>query len=293
MPLNVNAFQLSAKGSLRTKAAERKAKSRAVTNVMKAVFDPLHTKEQQVLALREAINHKDMNVHSASAGLLLDNKLFLFLLTNIKKVIQLATTTTKKRGKPTDDMRSLLHTIVLATLPTPGSRKLHSSRQIAKALGLSETTYRQAKKAVTSKRAALEGIHGALVKPSVLFSQVVKRKQWRIMCPNVKAKSHDYIRRHPNVIVSPIKGDTVTIADPSDASKKIKVPKRLRQISIRELHNDLIKNVPECTASTGKILVSDTNLRANMPPEVKRMSDRYKEMCSCITCLEDVPGIFE
>ena len=68
--------------------------------------------------------------------------------------------------------------------------------------------------------------------------------------------------------VSPIKGDTVTIVDPSDASKKIKVPKRLRQISIRELHNDLIKNVPECTASCGKILVSDTNLRANMPPDV-------------------------
>ena len=70
-----------------TKATERKAKSRAVTNIIKAVFDPLHTKEQQVLALREAINHKDVYVHSATAGLLLDNTLFFYLLSNTKKVI--------------------------------------------------------------------------------------------------------------------------------------------------------------------------------------------------------------
>ena len=37
---------------------------------------------------------------------------------------------------------------------------------------------------------------------------------------------------------------------------------------------------------TGKPLVSDTNLRVNMPLDVKKMSDRYKEMCSCITCLK-------
>ena len=75
-------------------------------------------------------------------------------------------------------MRSLVHTIVLAAiLPTPGSTKQHSSREIAKVLGLSETTYGQAKKAVAAKRAVLEGIHSSLVKPSVMFSQVVKRKQ--------------------------------------------------------------------------------------------------------------------
>ena len=106
------------------------------------------------------------------------------------------------------------------------------------------------------------------------------------MTDYIKSKSHEFIRSHPNVIVSLIKGDTVAIADPSDASKKIKDPKRLRQISIRELHNDLIKHVPgECTSSCGKILVNDTNLTANMPPDVKRMSNRYKEMCGCITRL--------
>ena len=62
-----------------------------------------------------------------------------------------------------------------------------------------------------------------------------------MMCPHVKAKSHDFIRQHPNVIVSPIKGDIVTIVNPSDESKKIKVPNCLRQIAIREMYNDLIR----------------------------------------------------
>ena len=105
-------------------------------------------------------------------------------------IVTLATTTTtKKRGYPTsDDMR--VHTVVLAImLPTLGSTKQHSTREIAKVLGLSDTTYWCAKKAVAVKRATLEGIHSTLDKASVMFSQVVKRKQWIIMCPHdVKAK---------------------------------------------------------------------------------------------------------
>ena len=133
--LNINAFQLSGRRGMGTKAAVRKAKSRDVTSIIKAVFDPLYTKEQQqVLALREAVSCKDMYVHSANAGLLLNtNKLFFYLLSNIK-VITMATTKTKKRGKPSDYLRLflLVHTIVLAMLPTPGSTRQDSSREIAK-----------------------------------------------------------------------------------------------------------------------------------------------------------------
>ena len=145
-------------------------------------------------------------------------------------VIRLAATTTKKRGRLSDDMGSFVHTVVLAMLPTPGSTKHHCSREIAKGFGLSETTFWHAKKAKH-----LRAFIVLLDESSIMFSQVVKRKQWStIMYPHVKAKSHDFIRRHPNVIVSPIKGDTVTVVDPPDDSKKIKVPKHLRQMSIKE-----------------------------------------------------------
>ena len=39
-------------------------------------------------------------------------------------------------------------------------------------------------------------------------------------------------------------------------------------------------------STTGEPLVSDIHLRANMPPDVKKTSDRNKEMYSCITCIK-------
>ena len=154
------------------------------------------------------------------------------------------------QGRPIDDIRSLVQTIIQAIQPSPSAPKKFSSRQIASLLGIPKTIYLRA-----VKRGALEGIHSTLPK-SVYFSQVVKAKQWRNISPAVRQKSHELIRGHPDVIVSSIKGDTVSIPDPPDLSKKIKVLKHLRT----QLHHDLIKNVPECTSSiTGKPLVSDTN----------------------------------
>ena len=71
--------------------------------------------------------------------------------------------------------------------------------------------------------------------------------------------------------------DHILIKDPSDPSKKIKKPKLLLQTSVRQLHCDLIADVKECTVA-GKVIVSDTKLREILPPELKKMSDRYKMM---------------
>ena len=158
----------------RNELAERKAKSRAIKRIVDAVLDPALTPEQQVLSLRLALRHKRLDNHSVSAGLIKGDQVYHYLLKNLKLVLHLATTTTKARGRPTDDMHSLVHTIVLATLPSPTEAKKYSMRKIAELLGLPWTTYRRAVKAVKVKRAALEGIH--IQEQSLLFSQVVKRK---------------------------------------------------------------------------------------------------------------------
>ena len=67
---------------------------------------------------------------------------------------------------------------------------------------------------------------------------------------------------------------------------QIRKNKLLLQIAVRELHNDLIWDVPECTRADGSILVSDWQLRKILPPEVRRMSNYYKVMCACITCVQ-------
>ena len=68
-------------------------------------------------------------------------------------------------------------------------------------------------------------------------------------------------------------------------SKKIKKNKLLLQTSVRKLHSDLIADVPEYTSLDGNIIVSDTKFRALIPPEVKRMTLTYKQLCGCLDCL--------
>ena len=60
----------------------------------------------------------------------------------------------------------------------------------------------------------------------------------------------------------------------------------LLQISVHELHNNLIDTVEngglECARnSEGKVVVSDTALRYLLPPQLKPMTPLYKQTYSC------------
>ena len=72
--------------------------------------------------------------------------------------------------------------------------------------------------------------------------------------------------------------------------KNQRVGKYLIQISIRELHNDLIKSKnEECLSEIwngNKLLISDTGLRYIIPVNVKKFTPRYKQMCGCEVCFQ-------
>ena len=76
----------------------------------------------------------------------------------------------------------------------------------------------------------------------------------------------EWIFEHRHIIVSPLKRDILILKDPA-TKKKVLAPKLLLEITIRELHNDLIKTnsqggLPGTVCyETGKILISDTTLR--------------------------------
>ena len=117
-----------------------------------------------------------------------------------------------------------------------------------------------------------------------VFSQVVKRKGWTKVNEDLRGKVHSFNENHPNVVQSPIMNDFVSVKDKADPTIVHKVPKLLLQVSIQELHNDLIEQLLEASKD-GIPLVSDTKLREIMPPQVKMMTDRYKEMCGCTDCV--------
>ena len=89
-----------------------------------------------------------------------------------------------------------------------------------------------------------------------------------------------WIIKHPSVVVSPIVKDTILVRDKLTGKQNQRVGKYLIQISIRELHNDLIKSKSEGGLNEvwneNKLLVSDTGLRYIIPVNVKKFISRYK-----------------
>ena len=102
----------------------------------------------------------------------------------------------------------------------------------------------------------------------------------------------DWIYKHPDVIPSPLGSDTLLVQDPDnleDPKAKIRKNKVLLQCSIRELHNDLYSSKigldPAKLYKNGEPLISDTAFWALLPPEMRKITDRYKMMCCCEDCM--------
>ena len=90
------------------------------------------------------------------------------------------------------------------------------------------------------------------------------------------------------VIHSPLARDSVRVPDPSNPKLRIRKNKLLLQCSIREMHKDLYN--PEIGLDDmvlddeGKPLISDTMMRALLPPELRVLTNTYKECCCCELC---------
>ena len=88
---------------------------------------------------------------------------------------------------------------------------------------------------------------------------------------------------------SPITHDTLLIAD-ADTKVKRRVPKRLLECSMQQLHNELIATpydggLPGSRhAETNDVITSDTMLRYLAPPQLLTMTDNHKMICGCAIC---------
>ena len=95
---------------------------------------------------------------------------------------------------------------------------------------------------------------------------------------------HKWIKAHPDVVKSPCSNDTILFKGVD--GKKIPVTKLLLQCLYVKLHNDMIKSLAKgsfagARNSSGKVIISDTALRLNKPKNLKLITNRHKQMCSC------------
>ena len=100
---------------------------------------------------------------------------------------------------------------------------------------------------------------------------------------------YTWITRHPQVVQSPISNDCLEVLFDDQTAPQL-VPKLLLQVSVRELHNSLLSDpndggLKDARDEDGKIIISDSILRALLTPQLKQMYARYKIMCGCECCI--------
>ena len=123
----------------------------------------------------------------------------------------------------------------------------------------------QAKRELLELRSERNGVEPT----GTIFSQVARSKGWTEVNKELEERVHSFIVNHPNLEQSLIMNGYVSVRDKADPTKVEKVPKLLLQVSIRELHNNLIEQIPKASKD-GIPLVSDTKLRQKIPPQVEK-----------------------
>ena len=82
--------------------------------------------------------------------------------------------------------------------------------------------------------------------------------------------------------------DTLVTQNYDNSPEKISVPILLRGCSMRKLHNDFLSNsslgFPDAYDKNGKSIISGTTLRVLLPPNVKKLTNKYKEKCEWKVC---------
>ena len=102
---------------------------------------------------------------------------------------------------------------------------------------------------------------------------------------HIKRNLYTWITRHPQAVQPPISNDCLKVVL-YDQTEPTLVPKLLLQVSVRELHNSLVSDpndggLKDSRHEDGKIIISDSMLHSLLPPQLKKMSARYKIMCGC------------
>ena len=120
---------------------------------------------------------------------------------------------------------------------------------------------------------------------------VKKSKNYSKVTPELIDYLHEWIVNYPQVVNSPISNDTLLVPNHKQPGKEIRVSKFLFQISINELHNNLISNISiyqikeEIEEKTGKPLIIETALCAPMTNIYQNVIGRYNQMYSYKICV--------
>ena len=121
------------------------------------------------------------------------------------------------------------------------------------------------------------------------WTKKIKRKGHSKINEQIKRNLYAWVTRLPQVVQSPISNYCLKVMLDDQTEPQL-VQKLLLQVSVREPHNSLVSDpndggLKDARYEDGKINISDSTLRSLLPPQLKKMSARYKIMCGCECCI--------
>ena len=123
--------------------------------------------------------------------------------------------------------------------------------------------------------------------PGINASILPKKHDENLFSEKLVNKLHAWIENHPHVIHNKNANDSFFVKINGILVKR---QKDLPQISVRELHNDMILPIYEgvffCARKIdGEVCIVDTSLRKCMQEYIKPIRNRNKITCVCKTCI--------
>ena len=284
-PLNFDAYAVNKYGKQRSLPATRKAQQRDVSKIT-TVINSIGDDRQRALALHKALIHPSTRSVASLAVRKTDGTdtdVANFNTSQIGKVLS-RVRPGNGNGNYNKDVAAFSQSLLVGIAPSPAATKTPSKRQQVRSLGLPwGTGWRILKKSMVIRQQAKTD-------KTIKLAKVRQRKGSTRVTARIIAMVHDFIHKHEFVVDSPIMHDTLKVFDATTGKKTKVLAKLLLQISIRELHNDLVAaaergDLPELLDSNGRMIISDTRLRSILPPQLRRATQRHKQMCGCEVCL--------
>jgi hypothetical protein len=280
-PLDFTAFSVTPQGNERGNGAGRMARKRAIDKIVNAIVSA-GTIEQQSLALNKALLHTSICQVTKAAGLDTTQAIWQYQRDNIIKILELARKGQEQGGRCDNVKSAFIKSLMVALSLSPDTEKEKnqpSKRKQAKMLGLCVSSGWRYLTEGSKKRKKIED-------GEEYFPTTKKAKRRSRYNAEYKESIKQWVMNHQFVRVSPIKSDMLKI-DGED------VPKLLREIPIREMHNDLCKTEEDgglkCALDAeGKPTIGDSRFRILLKevlPQLRKASLRHKQMCGCETCI--------
>ena len=119
----------------------------------------------------------------------------------------------------------------------------------------------------------------------MLWSSITNRRRHTKINEPFKKICYNCILQHPQVVQSPIFNDCLKVSIYFHSEPQV-VPKFPLQVSVWELHNSKA-SPPEdggrkdSIDASSNIIISDYMLCSILPPQLRKMSARYKVVCGC------------